>query len=485
MSEERLEISVRKPQENFKEFVNQQGNKRILFSGKYGIGKTTFLKEFFNEDKKTSTIWLNPVRYSASHEKDIVSLLKYDIVYQILLTPEIDDQLFNKGEEEISGEAFLPFFLYNNRVDIAISLLPFLGLINQSVGKLFGAVPNLKAKFNNQLKEINSKQEKSTVQQLQGFYERIQLNPLFEIDVVNDLISAWCEAEIKEGKKPILIIDDLDRLHPNDLFRILNILSAGLSLREDEQGFLNQFSQIIVVCDIGNVRSIFKHMYGAETDFGGYIDKFVSIEPFYYSNSLAISEWIKGVFGSKLKGYGLVYYDAIFLTQLLKDLLSYNQINLRSLLKINPKQVQDDIILMHRSEIQSAHPFLGIYRVLLIVFNSKEELLSAFQAVHDQVYKFNNNQNLNMDINLVYRYPLSFIAVNKQYKKLDTDSSFKYVLENPRNPNSIPIEDDLVVKRQNYQINVEPIGNAFSHHPWHLLLEAIKEANKLSVEWSI
>lgn len=40
---------------------------------------------------------------------------------------------------------------------------------------------------------------------------------------------------------------------------------------------------VILVADYSNVRKIFSHFYGDETDFNGYISKFLSSTPFYYS----------------------------------------------------------------------------------------------------------------------------------------------------------------------------------------------------------
>ena len=34
--------------------------------------------------------------------------------------------------------------------------------------------------------------------------------------------------EVKKAKKPVLIIEDLDRLDPKHLFRILNVVSAHI-----------------------------------------------------------------------------------------------------------------------------------------------------------------------------------------------------------------------------------------------------------------
>lgn len=66
----------------------QEDNFRILFSGIYGIGKTTFLKYFFDqkfqsesmEGIKYETIFLTPVNYSICNNEDIFKYIKADIL---------------------------------------------------------------------------------------------------------------------------------------------------------------------------------------------------------------------------------------------------------------------------------------------------------------------------------------------------------------------------------------------------------------------
>jgi hypothetical protein len=44
------------------------------------------------------------------------------------------------------------------------------------------------------------------------------------------------------------------------------------------------FDRVILVCDIQNIRNIFKHRYEADVDFNGYIDKFYSTDIFHFQN---------------------------------------------------------------------------------------------------------------------------------------------------------------------------------------------------------
>lgn len=78
-------ISTEKLSEEFRQILKDPENRRILISGIFGIGKTTFIREFF--DSHTSEyvcLKLFPVNYSVATNEDIFELIKYDILYELL-----------------------------------------------------------------------------------------------------------------------------------------------------------------------------------------------------------------------------------------------------------------------------------------------------------------------------------------------------------------------------------------------------------------
>src|SRR3989338_165466 len=78
-------IPVDTPKGDFERFVEIDRNKRIFFSGKFGIGKTFFLQRFFEEHADKYDIYhLFPVRYQISSNENIIELLKYDILVELL-----------------------------------------------------------------------------------------------------------------------------------------------------------------------------------------------------------------------------------------------------------------------------------------------------------------------------------------------------------------------------------------------------------------
>ena len=97
--------------DNFKIFLNLPNNHRILFSGKYGSGKTYFLHEFFTTHKKDEyeTFHLFPTNYAIAKNEDVVKLLHFDILYELLVKGYLapSEKMFST-EETLSG------FVQNN-----------------------------------------------------------------------------------------------------------------------------------------------------------------------------------------------------------------------------------------------------------------------------------------------------------------------------------------------------------------------------------
>ena len=61
-----IEIPIKIHFPEFKDHLDIKNNKRILFSGGFGTGKTYFLKKFFNDEKykeKYKVIHLHPTSF--------------------------------------------------------------------------------------------------------------------------------------------------------------------------------------------------------------------------------------------------------------------------------------------------------------------------------------------------------------------------------------------------------------------------------------
>lgn len=131
------------------------------------------------------------------------------------------------------------------------------------------------------------------------------------------------------GKEVVLIIEDLDRIDPAHIFRILNVFSAHFDNQLYGEGNKYNFDKIITVCDYDNIKNIYHHVYGDKTDFIGYISKFSNIEPFNYSLYNLLKEYIinhlldKSLLNYKIICNTLCYY-------ILESLnIEHNKFNLR------------------------------------------------------------------------------------------------------------------------------------------------------------
>jgi hypothetical protein len=269
-------------QDDFKFFLDTENNKRIFFSGKFGIGKTDFLKTFFENNIDSYEVFhLYPVNYQINTNEDIVEFLRYDILITLLnKNPEIIEN--NDFESILNFSQLLYLFGKENLSDVIKTGLAFV----PKLGKPLKETVGLFEKFQEFKKNLNLN-EKTLVE---NYIQKIKSKNIKETDELSNLIKEKIKI-IKKEKNSILILDDLDRIDPEHIFRILNIFSAHFDDDNNKFGF----DSIILVGDIHNIKSIFHHKYGEKTDFSGYFDKFFSIKPYYLDNMKIISENVKNL----------------------------------------------------------------------------------------------------------------------------------------------------------------------------------------------
>lgn len=325
-------------------YIEDDEIKNILLSGRFGVGKTTFIEHYFkNKESDYELINISPVNYSVLSNQDIFRYIKYDILF--ILLEKVDFNLKSKETDLISWIEGLPIYLQANIVTILGSLIFLLPKIGKPAQKIFDLTLNHKKKFEEILTSAN---KDSDTKFIQSFYNKIQQEEggLYENNEITEIINKILT--FYSHKKKILVIDDLDRVDPQHIFRILNVLSAQSSRNK----FF--FEKVILVCDVKNIRSIFKAQYGQVADFSGYIDKFYDKEILYFDNRIEIASYIEEILNS-IKFQGTTAQLTPFLkkkkTQIIKlltitlsDSVILNQINLRSLLKYYDKT----LIIKHR-----------------------------------------------------------------------------------------------------------------------------------------
>lgn len=340
-------ISIDSPKSEFERFVDNETNKRIFFSGKFGIGKTFFLERFFGAHvDKYDTYHLFPVRYQISSNENVIELLKYDILVELLkkYPNAFKSQDATKGVSE-SFKLFTAFCkdrgLLSRFLKSAVETGE--GILSFSPDPLFQAL----GKLGRPLKELlilDSEFQNFKTEYLSGDKGVIE-KFITEIHSQNDVIATDYISHmlvekiisIKGDRKSVLILDDFDRMDPEHIFRILNVLSAHME-GEDDNKF--GFDHIVIVGDVRNLQSIFHHKYGEKTEFWGYFDKFFSISPFYFKNERAVSESIPILLSRfKYEDSGLegaFNKDGImgaFVQEILMHALEVEDLNVRQLYK--------------------------------------------------------------------------------------------------------------------------------------------------------
>ena len=392
-------IPIDAPKIDFEHFLNDERNRRIFFSGKFGIGKTFFLERFFGAQQETTDVYhLFPVRYQISSNENMIELLKYDIMVELL--NKYPDAFKNSESKGLKGsfKLFAAFCkdrgLINRFLKSAVetgedvlALLP--DPLFQVLGKLghpLNDLLDLDKEFQESKKEYLSG-EKSVIEK---FFKEISAeNDLVATDYISHLLYEKI-GQLKGEKRSVLILDDFDRIDPEHIFRILNILSAHMD-GEEENRF--GFDHIIIVGDIDNLRSIFHHKYGEKTEFWGYFDKFFTVRPYIFNNDKAIAERVPHLLQHiKYEDDGLK--DAIgesgivkhLLEEVLGAALSLKAMNLRQLYKpINhsfPEVKKGVFYLDHFSDQRNQCIDIGI-KLLIALYGNKEHFLEILNKIRD------------------------------------------------------------------------------------------------------
>lgn len=259
-------------------------NPRTILSAKFGDGKTFFLNEYFAkhqiwkdytpiEERVGSSedayfVVLHPVNYSVAKNEDIFEYIKRDILIQLYQEGGIDDidykAVFKAIKEELKEKA-LPM------LGELVSLIPG--------GKIAKSIIDLGVG----IKKTYDEEKQTAADFLDTFVK--QKGGIYEDDAYTQMIRKTLE-HLKEpheelSVRKVLVIEDLDRLDPGHLFRILNVLGAHID--DDKSTNKFGFDNIVLVLDYEVTESIFHHFYGENANYTGYMAKFITGNPFYYS----------------------------------------------------------------------------------------------------------------------------------------------------------------------------------------------------------
>ncbi len=259
--------------EEFAQYLNSSD--RIILSAKFGDGKTYFLNEL-TKDKSLSEKYefftVYPVNYSVATNEDVFEYIKRDIIIQMH-----DRNELNNIDIDALFEAIKSFVDLSTVVSFLLSFIPGGDFYNKLLDRFLAAKKTYEDK-----KHLADKYLKMFENQRGGLYEKDGYTELIRETV------KWIQVDHgtdHKAKKTVLIIEDLDRLDPQHLFRILNVLSAHIDDTSNPDKVCNKFGfdNIVLVMDYETTEHIFHHFYGADANYQGYMSKFLACEPFRYS----------------------------------------------------------------------------------------------------------------------------------------------------------------------------------------------------------
>lgn len=392
-----FEIDITDTLAKFSDFF--ENSKRMISSAKFGDGKTYLLDKFMRQDNpknpKYYFVVLHPVNYVVEDNRDIFEYIKRDILFQLLQ----DDMLLDTKESlDRLVEAISENISFGDVCDFLSALAPIPGF--ESVAKLLGKctikVSEIRKTYQDKkmlpYNYVNSFALKTgSIAECDGFTQLIQET----LRIIKDTYQ--CQT--------VLIIEDMDRLDPAHLFRILNILGANIDNPYFESTMVNidcdqeqnpnkfGFTKILLVMDYGTSEHIFHHFYGDEADYEGYMQKFLDNPPFTFSLRSEAQNKVREKIRTDCK------IDDNFFGNQLKDEW-YSKTNHRIIDFINQLSVRrcKQIILQdvdsHIRIDESAQKYIRTLRLLVYIKLMVSERYRLRQIYHS----FGNDIDTYMDI---------------------------------------------------------------------------------------
>ncbi len=359
---EHLDISSL--EKKFHEHLSDEKNKNVVVSAKFGAGKTYFLKHFFDLHKQEyKPFYVTPLLYQVLKNEDIFKYIEYELLLQIITTQKNGIKLhFSKKNTHKYVDGILQGAA---KVLAGVTTIP--------IDKVYDGFSQI-IKAGKKFDESNP-----ATQHLKTIRETFIIEKIIKNEV----------DRIKRGsgkKTPVLIIDDLDRMYPDHIFRILNIISAyDINGKNEEEvnTSINRlgFKKVIIVCDIDNIQSIYQHNFGKGADFDGYFNKFFSKEifviPIEYQRNIFIER--------KLISEGII-----------------KKIQEKEVIKDNPEfriymnlyvSITDLMIQLNIFSIRNLNKYQNK------IFIPKEEYIEQIDRKHNKINKQNIHQT---HINILY-----------------------------------------------------------------------------------
>lgn len=459
-------IELKNPELDFESHIKEYHNSKIVFSAPFGSGKSYFLDYFFEKRNEEFEVFkVYPVNYSVASNEDIFKFIKTDILFQLLgkdVEFDIDAQSLIESFEE---------FAFLNPKELILSFLKNVSQLNEQTKIVSKIVQKLddglkSVKDYNQSKNFNDKEK--AIAYIKEAYEK-EGSP-FEDNFYTQLIRQLLDRLlIFSTKKSVLIIEDLDRMDPEHVFRILNVISAHYDLNKttnDDAHNKFGFDKIIIVCDVKNIKSIFHHKYGIGTDFKGYFNKYSSSKPFDYSSESMISYHIENRFGMKQSSFKPHFYNLISNLKMVISIFNKAKLlSFRDLIKLDKEL--DSFFVLNKSTtilfertIEFLVENLGVENLLYyleVCKRNKIELSKSYDySLQDCIFMLipgvmgSNEEYYNRNINgTEYTYYLNRKRQNGEFLM----GSFQPKVNFPINPSIYDLDFfyDLLIENVNFK----------------------------------
>lgn len=442
----------------FDEHIKDNFNERILFSAPFGSGKSTFLKNYFDNHDDFVVLKLFPVNYSIAQNQDVFELIKYDLLYELL--SKYPDEIELEQEQYSWLLISQMFLLHRMKIDLPLKLMLKAAAAvtgaplpeQETIEKITNTVADF-AEFKGQMKSSEWNQLYTYIHSFKNktghVHESDNITELI-IEILKRVKAAKIGEESEKKVTTVLLIDDLDRLDPEHVFRLFNVFSAHYDDVTESNKF--GFDKIVFVCDVNNVQQMFSHRYGINVEFNGYIDKFYSSDIFKFDITQYLKESLKSLLAPRndlqrffpgersidtsfIERYRIDKPEGFFrlIAYVINGLIDLHKIRIRNFQRFKLFAIPNQKFKYEHWESHVAYfPLLVLVNNLERFFARPVDLENAFESLYKaypsdySLITEGNNRNYDDMANVLISYTLPFLLSPKQVFIRDFEQGKQY-----------------------------------------------------------
>ena len=427
---------------------------RIILSAKFGDGKTYLLNELRKNEamqNKYEFFTIYPVNYSVAKNEDVFEYIKRDIIVQLHE---------RKLLENIDLNALFASVLTSDDFTSVVSFLLSFVPMGEFYNKVYHKFLEIKNKYDEK-KHTADKYLSKFANTAGCIYEEDGYTELIRMAIEWISQDHSLNGEERKAKKPVLIIEDLDRLDPKHLFRILNVVSAhiddskqpdivgnkfgfnniGAGVAGEESGDIvgNKFgfNNIVLVMDYDVTKHIFHHFYGAQACYDGYMSKFLSREPFRYSIKYIMIRAFEAQLGEKLGIHELLPHLQNFREKLagssLRDLYKLTQFDTDS-------YFNGSEYCYSKGSMPTSLPLFHLIIYMMESGMPVEKIEEDLQSLNNIIFQISNGDSIQYKI-IKLLYPVYITnSPNIEYIKA-YNATYNFWLERTENSCKVVVEN--------------------------------------------